>query len=164
VGYSPFDNFNLKYVIWDVATNREICMQLFDIVSLQLYLNSVPRHTTDYELTTAFVRQNRNDPNLFHIIEKSTHKMLSFHSKTLMNLVHAKQLYQFNMSRPDIMEKADECVEILSELKLSHDINVENLDNYYENICEKTATRDRIFLGELINKFPSTFIATITHC
>jgi hypothetical protein len=164
VGYSPFDNFNLKYVIWDVLTNREICLQLFDIVSIQLYLDSTAARVQDYELSTAFVRPNNTHDNLLHIIEKGTHKMLSFQVGTLKNLVQAKQLYQFEMSRPDLMEKADECVAILSELCLSSNITPYDIDNYFEKLTDKTKSRDRVFIGELFSKFPTTFLAAITHC
>jgi hypothetical protein len=163
VGYSPFDNFNLRYVIWDIMTNKEIILHLYDIVSLQLYLNSVSTRSNDYELTTAIVRVNKNNPELFHIIEKGTHKLMSFATKTLLNLVQAKQLYQFEMCRPDLMTQADECVEILSELSLALALKETHLDEYFENICGKTKLRDRVFLGELISKFPTTFLATISH-
>jgi hypothetical protein len=138
-------------------------MQLYDIVSLQLYLNSTSTRTNDYDLTTAFVRPNKNIPNLLHIIEKGTHKMLSFQIETLNNLVRSKQLYQLDMCRPDLTSKADDCIKILSELYSSFDINETTLDSYFEQILEKTRAKDRIFLGELIGKFPSTFLATVTY-
>jgi hypothetical protein len=139
-------------------------MQLYDIVSLQLYLDSSSTRSTDYELTTAFIRPNKSNPNLIHIIEKGTHKMLSFQTETLFNLVRAKQLYQFDMCRPDLMAKADDCVQILSELYSSFGIDdVSSLNANFENILEKTKSQDRIFLGELMSKFPTTFLATITY-
>jgi hypothetical protein len=161
IGYSPFDNFKLKFVIWDVATNKEIIMEMHDIVSMQLFLMTDTIQRTSIELSSAELVYNRTNHDLIHIIEKNTHKLLSFHVATLKNLVLSKQIYQFPMRRSDLASKADDVVKIMKTKVVGYDLNECEIRTYYEGIIAKMINPDRIFLGEFIFKFPTTFLAVM---
>jgi hypothetical protein len=161
IGYSPFDDFKLKFNLWDVALNKEIMLEMHDIINMQMFLSSPAVQGASIELSTSDLFYNRTNPELLHIKEKNTHKLLSFKVETLYNLVRAKHVYQFAMRRNDLREKACNAIHILSEKMNGQKLTENELRAYYEEVSVQMANTDRIFLSEFMWKFPTTYLAML---
>jgi hypothetical protein len=151
----------LKYVIWDVPSNKEISLQLQDIVSIQLFLSTDHNQASSLELSSSKLVFNKNRVNLIHLIEKNTYKMLSFHQDTFNNLIFAKYIFLFSGIRIDLIDKSNDVVNILKNIVSEKQIEDNQLYDFYEKIIHKMVMPDRLFLGELMFKFPTTLLTVV---
>jgi flagellin-specific chaperone FliS len=110
------------------------------------------------DLSTANIYRDTKYQTLFHIQEKNSLKKLSFTEETLKTLVQSKHIYQFPIQKDEFLNKANNIIDILiNNLNFSGKDLRENFNEIHDMMVEK----DRIFLSQLIYKFPSTLI-TIT--
>jgi hypothetical protein len=161
VGFTPHDDFKLRFILWDIKTDKRICLDLHDIFKIQMFLLENTYSNSFLELTTAQMFHNSRNASLYHIQEKTTMKTLSFTDETMKNLVKSKHLYQYPLQNLDLLRKADNIIEILNNEHNEKCLTNNDLRNLFESIHEKMSTQDKIFLSELIYKFPSTLLAVI---
>jgi hypothetical protein len=115
------------------------------------------------ELSTAHIFHNKKNPSLYHIQEKITMKTLSFMNETMKTLVQSKHLYQYPLQNTDYLNKADNIVELLNNDCNGKILTDNDLRNLLESIHEKMNVQDKIFLSELIYKFPSTILTVVNN-
>jgi hypothetical protein len=160
VGFTPHDDFKLRFMLWDLKSDKRISLDLSDIFKIQIFLSENSCSNTFLELTTAQIYHNARNTSVYHIREKTTMKTISFTDETLQNLVQSKHLYQYPTQNLDLMGKADNIAELFSEYN-GKCLTNNDLRSLFQSVCEKMSNQDKIFLGEMIFKFPSTLLAVI---
>jgi hypothetical protein len=163
VGFTPHDQFKVKFILWDIATNKQILLEMHDIINIQLLIMTDTIKDGVLDLSTSTVFYNTNRANLIHIKEHITQKTLTFHEETLKNLVQSKHIYQFPMMRHDMVLKGDNIVKIISELTRGITIDENSLRTYFDTIHDKMVIKDKKFLGELLYKFSSTLLTILNY-
>jgi hypothetical protein len=163
VGFTPHDQFKIRFIVWDIPTDKQILLEMHDIINIQLFIMTNTIQGGLLELSTSTVFYNTNRPNLIHIKEHATQKTLTFHEETLKNLVQSKNIYQFPMMRHDMIQKADNVVKIMRNLTRGITLDEISLRTYFDTIHEKMDIKDKKFLGELLYKFSSTLLTILNY-
>jgi hypothetical protein len=144
-----------------VVTNKEIMLHYEDLTLIQQLLQTNRGQVTSLELSTARLVFNDDKKNLVHIIEKNTYKMISFHLDTLKNLFNGKHILLFASRRIDLAEKAYDAIKIMETLVRDREVCEKELVSHHDKIDKTMLISDRIFFGEFIFKFPTTFISIL---
>jgi hypothetical protein len=147
--------------LWDIKSNKQIILDLQDIFKIQIFLTQNKSTNTFLELSTANMHHNTRNAALYHIQEKITMKTISITNETMTTLVQSKHLYQYLPQNLDFLRKADNIIEILNSNQSGNCLTSDDLRNMFNNIHEKMTVQDKIFLSELIFKFPTTLLAVI---
>jgi hypothetical protein len=147
--------------LWDIKSNKQIILDLQDIFKIQIFLTQNKSSNTFLELSTANMHHNTRNAALYHIQEKITMKTISITNETMTTLVQSKHLYQYQQQNLDFLRKADNIIEILNSDQSGNCLTSNDLRKMFDNIHEKMSVQDKIFLSELIFKFPTTLLAVI---
>ena len=147
--------------MWDIQSNKEILLQHEDLVSIQQFLTSDYNKTNTLELSNSRIAFNTNRKDLIHLIERKTFKILTLHQDTLHNLIYAKYIFLFSARRADLADKANDVINIFNNIIQETNITEIQLSGFYENILQNMIIPDRLFLGELISKFPNTILSIL---
>jgi hypothetical protein len=158
IGYSLFDDFKISYILWDIKYNIHICLNLHDIVRIQLFLSSDDSSQTSVELSATNLYRDEKYQTLYHIKDRSTPTKLSFKNETLNTLIQSKHIYQFPTQSLDFVKKADNIIEILKNELNEKNLTEKKLRDYYYEIQNKMKIQDNFFLSELVYKFPSSLL------
>jgi site-specific recombinase XerD len=161
VGFNPHDDFKIQFILWDIKSNKQIILDLQDIFKIQIFLTQNKCSNTFLELSTANMHHNTRNAVLYHIQEKTTMKTISTTHETMMTLVQSKHLYQYPLQNLDFLRKADNIIEILNSDQSGSCLTSNDLRKMFHNIYDKMVVQDKIFLSELIFKFPTTLLAVI---
>jgi hypothetical protein len=162
IGYSPHDNFTLALILWDVKTNNQIFLTLHDIFRIQLFLMATVTNF-NADLSTANIYRDTKYQTLFHIQEKNGVKKLSFTECTLKTLVQSKHIYQYPIQMPEFLVKANSIIDILKNNFNFNNLNFteKELREHFNEIHNQMVEKDRIFLSQMIYKFPSTLLTIL---
>lgn len=156
IGYSPHRSFNLAFVFWDQPTNNMILLPAYDFHNLGIFLDPDSDRNSDHDLSTAILRFNRKNPEIVHIIEKNTFKMISFLEKTLQNMLNIEHLYHYKPNQISYLHKVNLYTQKLREHTLYDKIELNDLPKLIDKVF--ISTEDRRLIGEFVTKFPTSLI------